>query len=300
MRAVIEKNALQNSFAGTYPDVFIVAHSALLGVTAEIINEYINITDKAGLFKLWFDRTFSSRRNYFLVSPEMFQQYKLSPKCIDSNYLIAAYFNSGPLIASSTANFSHISPATWGVSVIEANNYTYNAGSNQSSAKIAEIITLTKGGKISPIVLSNYFMRENKIFIFDKSINSSGADFICEMTRYCDSACKIIVMSNFHKNIQRSLMDRNELEKYLNKNKLGGTIQVLQADRSTIDSYHDRFIYLGSRYQLSFTSGLDCFGRTPNWINSDGDVTIHCVHNSDIFSEFRSESGGYFRLKSKG
>ncbi|MDR7107309.1 hypothetical protein [Pseudomonas frederiksbergensis] len=300
MRAVIEKEVLQESFSGALSDIFIAAHSAVLGVTPAIIQEYLTISDGAGMFQVWFDKVFSTQNNYYLIAPESLTKYQLDSTCIHSNYIGAAFHHSGPILAKSEVSFSKFTPASWGVSIIDAKNYKHVPANNQAGAKIAEIVSLVPGGNKNPSVLQKYILKENKIFIFDKSINLGGADFICEITKYCSPKCKIIVMSNFSNNSKRGLLSQKELEKHLNAGKFNGTIEVLQADRSTTDKFHDRFLFLGDRFQLSFSSGIDCFGRAPKWTNSDGDITVHCVHNSKDFMEFKAGAQKYFKLKSKG
>ena len=205
-----------------------------------------------------------------------------------------------PIIVRSGAPFSKFTPAAWGVSIVDASSYKHIAAHNQAGSKVAEIISLVPGGNLKPESLEKYLLKENKILIYDKSINLSGADFICEITRFCASNCKVVVMSNFHKSISRGLLDRQELQRYLNNGKFNGTVEVLQADRATIDKFHDRFIFLGNRFQITFSSGIDCFGRVPEWKNSDGDVTVHCVHNSNKFMELSAGAQKNFKLKSKG
>lgn len=300
MRAVIEKEVLQEVFSGAFSDIFITAHSAVLGVTPAIISEYLNISDGAGMFKEWFDKTFSTQNNYFFVSPDSLSKYQLDIACLQSNYIGAAYHNSGPVIAESSSTFTKLSPCTWGVPIISAKDYKFNLLDNQAGAKVAEIISLTPNSTESPERLKNYLLRENRIFIFDKSINLSGADFVCEITKYCAPKCKIVVMSNFNGCVGRGLMSQLELQKYINQRKVNGSVEVLQADKETVGRYHDRFMFLGDRFHLSFSSGIDCFGRPPHWKNTDGDVTIHCVHNSSTIMEFVGGPRKSFKLKSKG
>lgn len=300
MRAVIEKDALAEGFAGNLSEVFVLSQSAVLGVTPEIIKQYMEVGDGVGMFKEWFSRVFLTETKYFLVSPRALQNYKLSKDCLLSNYLGAAFHHSGPLITSPGLDFTPLKPDLWGVDVIEAGNYKHDPLSNHAGVKVAAIISLAPTGCQSPQLLAKYFARENKVFIFDKNINLAGADLICEFTKYADAACKFVVVSNFKGAGQRGLLDRVQLEKYLNSNKHGGTVEVLQADAKTLRSYHDRFVFLGDRFQLSFSSGLDCFGRPPSWNNSDGDVVVHCVHNSTSTMEFDAGARKSYRFKSKG
>lgn len=300
MRAVIEKEVLQESFSGALSDIFIAAHSSVLGVTPAIIQEYQSISDGAGMFQIWFDKVFSTQNNYCLVMPDSLAKYHLNADCIHSNYIGAAFHQSGPIIVKSDAPFIKLTPASWGVPIVSVDNYKHFPAGNQAGAKVAEIISLVPAGNQKPVVLEKYLLKENKIFIYDKSINLSGADFICEVTRFCAPKCKIVVMSNFHNSAKRGLLDRQELQRFLNNGKLNGTIEVLQADRLTIDKFHDRFMFLGDRFQISFSSGVDCFGRTPHWINSDGDITVHCIHNSNKVMEFSASAQKSYRLKSKG
>lgn len=300
MRAVIEKEVLQEVFSGAFSEIFITAHSAVLGVTPAIISEYLNISDGAGMFKEWFDKTFSTQNNYFLVSPDSLSKYQLDVKCLQSNYVGAAYHNSGPIIAESANTFNRLAPCSWGVPIVSAKDYKFQVGANQAGAKVAEIISLNPKSAKSPEILKKYLLKENRIFIFDKSINFSGADFICEITKYCAPECKIVVMSNFNGSADRGLMPLLDLQKYINNRKVNGTVEVLQASRETVGRYHDRFMFLGDRFQISFSSGVDCFGRPPSWVNSDGDITIHCVHNSSTFMEFDAGARKNYRLKAKG
>lgn len=300
MRAVIEKEVLQESFSGSLSDVFIAAHSAVLGVTPAIIQEYMSISDGAGMFQVWFDKVFSTQNNYFLVSPESLAKYKFSSGCIYSNYIGAAFYNSGPIIAKSGVAFQKFSPSSWGVSIVDGNNYKLVPASNQAGGKVAEIISLVPGGTVNPSILEKYLLKENKILIYDKSINLRGADFICEITRYCVPECKLVVMSNFSGSRNRGLLSQHDLEKHLNAGKFNGTVEVLQADQLTVKKYHDRFMFLGDRFQVTFSSGVDCFGRASSWENQDGDVTVYCVHNSKAFMEFKAGARKNFKLKSKG
>lgn len=300
MRAVIEKEVLQESFSGALSEIFVAANSAVLGVTPAILKEYMSISDGAGMFQVWFDKVFSTQNNYCLISPESLKKYQLDSECIHSNYIGAAFHHSGPIITKSEAPFVKFSPVSWGVSIIDMKQYRHLPASNQAGSKVAEIVSLVPGGTVNPSVLKNYILKENKIFIYDKSINMSGADFICEITKYCSAKCKIVVMSNFVNSAKRGLLDKQALQGYLNGNKTNGTIEVLQADRETTANYHDRFVFLGDRFQLSFSSGVDCFGRAPGWLNSDGDVTVHCVHNSNKFMQFSASAQKRYKLKSKG
>lgn len=300
MRAVIEKDVLQDGFSGLLPDIFVAAYSSILGVTPAIVEQYLSINDGAGMSRIWFDKVFSTESNYCLVSPESIAKYNLQKDCLLSNYIGAAFHNSGAMIVKSAPNFNTINPTKWGVTMIEATSFKLAPGDSSGNGKIAEIISLIPGGHTSPSVIEKYFRQENRIFIFDKSINSAGRDLIIEITKFCTNNCKIIVMSNFNNHTSRGLLDRQELQKDLNKNKFNGTIQCLQADRKTLDRYHDRFIFLGDRFQLLFTSGLDSFGRSPLWCNSDGEIIIHCVHSSKAISKFSSTTGNLFELRSKG
>ena len=299
MRAVIEKDVLEDCFNGASSEVLIAAHASVLGVTEAIVEEYMNITDPSGMYKEWFDKKFSVSANHYLVRNEILAKYGLNKSCINSNYVGAAYHSASTMIAKSKTRFAALNPSEWGISVIESATYRYTPSAHSWGVKIAEILTLKPGGKATPAALSKYFLREKLLFIFDKSTNRRGADFICEITRYCAPDCKVIVMSNFHKSISRGVMDRLELEKYLNANKHNGTVSVKQADKVVTDNYHDRFIFLGERLQMTFSSGLDCFGLKGDWTNSDGDITVHCIHNSSIYMEFSSGQSRY-RFKSKG
>lgn len=300
MRAVIEKEVLQESFSGALSDIFVAANSAVLGVTPAIIQEYLSISDCAGMFQIWFDKVFSTQSNYCLISPEGLAKYQLDASCIHSNYLGAAFYHSGPIIVKTDAPFKALSPDLWGVTVVDMDDFAYSPGANQAGSKIAEIVSLIPEVSKKPDVLKTYFLKENRILVFDKSINLCGADLICELTRFCSPKCKIVVVSNFVNCNKRGLLNQQELQKYLNGNKQNGTIEVLQADRMTLDKYHDRFMFLGDRFQLTFSSGLDCFGRSPSWKNTDGDVTVHCVHNSNYAMEFKTTVHKDYKLKSKG
>ena len=299
MRAVIEREALEECFNGSPSGVLIAAHSSVLGVTKAIAEEYMSISDSAGMYKEWFDKNFSVSANHYIVSDKSLEGYGLDKTCLSSNYLGAAYHGASVIIANSQARFTALNPSGWGVPILEANSYKHSPSSHPWGMKIAEIISLKPGGKVNPSVLSKYFLKERRVFIFDKNINKRGADFICEITRYCEPNCRVVVMSNFNGSLARNVMDRKELECYLNAHKYQGTISVKQADKAVLDAYHDRFIFLGDRMQMTFSSGLDCFGLRGDWTNSDGDIAVHFVYESKSFMEFRSGADTY-RLKSKG
>ena len=216
MRAVIEKEVLQESFSGTLPDIFVAANSAVLGVTPAILQEYMSISDGAGMFKVWFDKVFSTQNNYCLISPDCLAKYQLDAACIHSNYLGAAFHHSGPIIVKSEVPFRSLSPDSWGVTIVDMEDYSCAPALNQAGSKVAEILSLVPNDTKKPIALKNYFLRENKILVFDKNINLGGADFICEITKFCAPKCKIVVVSNFLGSEKRGLLDRHELQKYLN------------------------------------------------------------------------------------
>lgn len=280
MRLTIDADAIAAVFSGCNETLADMLRPSILGVTDLIIDDYSNkiLADGSGLGKDWLTRLFSTQDRLRIVTNKEMADYGINGSgCLDESYIGAAYMNGHHLIKYDPTTQKISSKAKdYGITLVDT-SWTGNIQCMPGNSVIQTLL-LNSSTSYKHSEIRKYFSAEKQITIYDKYIKDSSVCFFENVIRFTADNVKIIVISDFDQKGTSSITARTVKDR-LQKIKPKAEITCYYPDNRGQQDRHDRHIHLGSRLQISFSSGTDCFGLHPEWKNSECEISVHYISN---------------------
>lgn len=283
MQCTVHHKVLEDIFTNkTNPIASSVITSSLLGVTKSILEEYNSNLRNNPLFTAWF----ASATQYKRFKPVTSSTKYLFPDLsgMHSDYLVATYYCGLRFIYSLNCVVNTVDKnklQNWGIDVFSMVNLPETSCNGDNPV---EYIRLTNGGNITPFALKKYFIKENKIIVFDKYFKAGALDVVVNLCKCSDPNATItIITSN-----QPNSISETTINTTLRSECPMSTVYIKYMSQKTFNDLHDRYIFIGDRYVIKFTKGIDCFyKRAGCWANKIGDVIVD--DNQIRFSNYKIE-----------
>lgn len=271
MRLAIDAESLISVFNGENGNLEDAVRSSIISVTENILDDYDEkvFLDGSGMSHQWLKRIYDSPDRLRAVSDEELISYGLAnTQDLDSNYIGAAFLNGQLLIRGSSSEAALTLARKYGVKVITTDDkvdFKKLDGHN-----VIRSHTLNSSTKHKHNIIRNYFNQETEVIIYDRYLKESSILLLENVLPHIGANATVSVISEFEKYGVPSKDVKNRLQKAAPRR----TINCYYPDFEEQSDKHDRHIHLGQRFQLTFTSGLDCFGSHPTWNNSECDIQV--------------------------
>lgn len=147
-----------------------------------------------------------------------------------------------------------------------------------------ERFRIREGENTSPAVLGRFFCGAKNVTFYDKYINERSIDFIQSLSSCMSPESKVLVITS------RQGMPPTDIVGSLRR--VPPQVSAAIADRATTERFHDRHVFVDRTYQLHVGRGLDLFGRSPHWRNSNGEVCVYdCTNGESVEFSFCPDRG---------
>lgn len=190
-------------------------------------------------------------------------------------YENASHFAGKNLVITSTAKISTQDLATLakrGTRVRKLNEITYNG--SQVGISPFETHKLPHQKSQDPQgIIGAFFGGAKEAIFYDKYINDNSCALISMAARNMSQNSRITIVTSekcpiTHTQI-RALVKIDESQK----------LSIEVADIATQNFFHERYCYIDTGYEIYAPRGLDCFGKSPKWLNSNTTVSIFDNHD---------------------
>lgn len=270
MQCTAHFKVLEDIFTNKVPQLqSSIILSALFGVTTSILTEYNDNLKSNQFFFDWFSASTQNQRFKTIKNGNNYVFPALAG--INPDHFVAAFYSNLMLIYSTRQvvegeDKAHLS--NWGVATVNATRIpTVNCtGDNPLLC-----IHLTNGGRKAPNQLKPYLAKEKSIIVYDKFINSKSLDVLKELFNGVDATATVTIVKSDADNVLNSAVITASLKAV----SPSVTVNVHTASKKTSLELHDRYIFVGDRYVIKFTKGIDCFYKERGvWCNKIGDVIV--------------------------
>lgn len=302
MRITIDAESILTAFSGTNHDFEDCIRSAILAVTPLIIDDYDNkvFPDGSGLGKDWLNRVYGNPQKLRIVTSQELEKYDFSSAtCLDSNYIGAAYHHGHHAIRGhGTATF-----------IAGAKKYGIRSLSSFASdisgsigIKIIESHLLNSGTSKKHNIIRDFFHQEKEVVVYDRYMKESSLCLLETVLRQVSASATITIISEFE---AYSVYSSADVCARIKKIRPLATVNCVYPNFIEQSDKHDRHIHLGSRLQMSFSSGLDCFGLAPDWKNSECDIHVFYLDSNSplrryaVKKSLSDKKGFYVMVHSK-
>lgn len=253
--------------------------------TPELVAELHDGLGSSAIFQQWF-LALNSRQRIRIITNVERAAYGFP----------AAHAQVGHVIASFYGNQSHIVDAL--PQTIELSQLFTDFGVEvRRAVDLQEIhvrdnpvftLTLTAATRHSPQILKRYFSKERGIVIYDKYLDNHAARALAVFATELAGAASVLILTR-PENVPSAAQCRAAM--LASNNTL--QIEVKAATHATLNEIHDRHIFIGNRYHLRFSSGVNVFGQKngTTYFNFEGSVSVHDIAGSGYFLTFRYADG---------
>lgn len=256
MKAAVQWQALAAIFDGRCDLVTMSAVlSAKVSITPNILTLYEQNLGTDPKFQAWFASASQGRFSFHLpvLSPRKVRA--IDP--ISDGYGTATYFGCSSLFAhlpdvSAEAALGLESIGTRVISVsrridfsIEGDNPVFTIGTETH-------------GTLDFDCLTRFLFPEDNIVVYDKFINAISIQLLEHIAATLAPGSTLHIFHTYQP--RGNLLDSAEIYARLLAANSAITIECKIVSNNFKKLEHDRYIFLGSRLQLVFTAGLDCFG----------------------------------------
>lgn len=276
MRITIDAESILTAFSGANYDFEDCIRSAILAVTPLIIEDYENkvFPDGSGLGKDWLNRVYGNPAKLRIVTHEELERYNInSDTCLDSNYIGAAYHHGHHAIRGHGTTDYTANAKKYGIRSLSTSSNI----SNSIGVRIIESHLLNSTTSKKHNIIRDFFHQEREVLVYDRYMKDSTLCLLETLLRQTSQSAKITIISEFETHSNHTSTD---VCTRIKKIRPSATVRCLYPNFSELSDKHDRHIHLGSRLQISFTSGLDCFGLAPDWKNSECDIHVYYLDNN--------------------
>lgn len=273
MRLAIDAESLISVFNGDNGNLEDVIRSSVIAITESILDDYDEkiFRDGSGMTHTWLKRIYESADRMRTVSNEELDMYGFDlTSDLDQNYVGASYINGQLLIRENATTTTTTLAKKYGVKVInkdEKFDFTRLDGNNVIRSHILNSTTKHKHN-----IIRHYFQQETDIVIYDRYLKESSILLLENVLSNISPTAQVKVISEFEKH---GILTPGDVKKRLQKVAPNRNISCYYPDFNELSDKHDRHIHLGQRFQLTFSSGLDCFGSHPEWNNSECDIQVY-------------------------
>lgn len=299
MRLAIDAESLITVFNGENGNMEDAVRSSIIAITENILDDYDEkvFRDGSGMSHLWLKRIYESPDRIRPVTPDELNAYGFRPDTdLDSDYVGAAYVNGQLLVRDTPSDLATNVAKQYGVKIINADSnidFKHLEGNNTIKSYILNSSTKHKHN-----IIRNYFSKENNIVIYDRYLKESSIILLENVLANIAPNATVTVISEFEKHCTQTSIDvKNRLLKVAPRR----TVNCYYPDFREQADTHDRHIHLGQRFQLTFSSGLDCFGSHPEWNNSECDIQVFYLGPECTVREYsvtdRPRAGRSFKVR---
>ncbi|MCY1298196.1 hypothetical protein D9M70_476700 [compost metagenome] len=188
---------------------------------------------------------------------------------------------------------------TYGLKLFDSDNFNIDYKTIPGN-EIIFSLKLNSKTAFQPKSIEDFFCNEREIVVYDRYICERSIELLEQLLKKCHQNFSATIISEFETN-RNSLFSADDTRRRLKKSFGHATISCYYPNFKELEDKHDRHIYLGQRIQLTFTSGLDCFGRSPEWKNSECDIYAHILDHASVIKEYpiKTTAAGSSRKKIK-
>lgn len=286
MRIAIDAEALITAFSGENFDLEDIIRPSILAITSNIIDDYTNkiLLDGSGLGKDWLSRHLSNPEKIRYILDEELTHYEiLDPKDKNLDYIGAAFLHGHQLITSSKEPKLLAKAKDYGVQLRDSKNSI--PPQTLPGYSIVFNLLLNSITKHKHIAIRHFFSKEKSIIVYDRYMKESSLCLLEQVLIASHELTNITIISDFERN-QNSIISKATVQQRLSKIKPKAKINCYFPDLKKLDDKHDRHIHLGDRLQLSFSSGIDCFGLPPDFNNSECEISVHYLSKNHPLREY--------------
>ncbi|WP_338805836.1 hypothetical protein V8U11_20795 [Pseudomonas chlororaphis] len=286
MRIAIDADALITAFSGENFDLEDIIRPSILAITSNIIDDYTQkiLFDGSGLGKEWLSRHLSNPEKIRYILDEELSHYDiLDPKDKTLDYVGAAFLHGHQLITASKEPKLLAKAKDYGVRLRDSSCSI--SPQTLPGYSIIFNLLLNSSTTYKHIEIRHFFAKEKSIIIYDRYMKESSLCLLEQVLIASHELTNITVISDFDRD-QKSTISQAIVQQRLSKIKPKAKINCYFPDLKKLDDKHDRHIHLGDRLQLSFSSGIDCFGLPPNFNNSECDIVVHYLSKDHPFRDY--------------
>ncbi|WP_462402120.1 hypothetical protein [Pseudomonas sp. Marseille-QA0332] len=273
MRITIDAESILDAFSGVCQEFEDSIRSSILAITPLIMDDYDKkvLLDGSGFGKEWLNRVYNNPQRVRIVTSEELENYDLPASgCLESHYVGAAYHHGHHMVLGGrNATYAAVSKK-YGIRNLVAPLIVDPV--NPIGVKIIESHLLNSSTVKKHSIIRDFFHQEKSIIIYDRYLKEASLILLETLLRQVAPSACIKVISEFE---LHSLYTAEQVCLRLKKIRPHADIECLYPNFNEQSDKHDRHIHLGSRLQISFSSGLDCFGHPPAWVNSECDIHVY-------------------------
>ena len=299
MKAAVQWQALAAIFDGRCDLVTMSAVlSAKVSITPNILTLYEQNLGANPKFQTWFASASQGRFSFHLPALSPRKVYAIDP--ISEGYGTAAYFGCSSFFAhlpdvSADAAQGLESIGTRVISVsrridfpIEGDNPVFTIGTETH-------------GTLDFDCFNRFLLPEDNVVVYDKYINTKSIQLLEYIAETLTPGSILRIFHTY--NPKGNLLNSAHITARLLASNTAITIECKTVSNDFKKLEHDRYIFLGSRLQLVFSAGLDCFGdvdlATGKRKNKRSKITFYDVTLGEDL-RIEAHDGTYLVVKSIG
>ncbi|MFK7700161.1 hypothetical protein [Pseudomonas caspiana] len=269
----IDAESIVAAFSGCNSDLEDALRPSIIAITAGIIDDYDSkiSRDGTGMARDWLKRVYDSPSRWRMVNHQELEYYGINPENgLHEEYVGAAYVHGHTLFKFEEFEELLRLAKKYGLKLCTPSSEI--DFSSLSGHSIIESYLLNSTTNYKHNIVRKYFNQEKQIIVYDRFFKDSSLTFLENVICDAHDDVSITIISEFEKH---SLLTKLETADRLKRIKPKASINCYYPDFKELSDKHDRHIHLGNRLQLTFSSGLDCFGMSPNWNNSECDIQVY-------------------------
>ncbi|WP_296234437.1 hypothetical protein [uncultured Pseudomonas sp.] len=303
MRLSVVADAILHAFSGQNPDLEDILRPSIIGINEKIIDDYDQkiLNESTGLGKDWLTRIFSSPDRLCIVDDASLARYDLNKEDLNDSYIGAAYLNGHNLIIEDKNSPLLSKAKKYGLKIIHCTDKP--SIESLDGHVIVHSLQLNSRTTYKHAAIRRFFEKEKQVIIYDKFINDASLCLFESVLKQCDKNVKVILISDFDSK-GKSTITKKEAERRIKSTRPHADVNCCYPTPKRNSDTHDRHIHLGGRLQISFSKGTDCFGLSPNWKNTECEISVHYLSDKSptriyYFTNDISKPGSSIEVRSK-
>jgi hypothetical protein len=242
-----------------------------------LLNELDTRLKQSPFFQQWF-QALQSKQRIRVVKPTDEAAYSFPAGHTYLQYLVASFFGHQEHVVSGNAEkyACQTTLQSFGIAV-----HTVSASETlRCDPNPIYGLTLTKETRHSPTLIERYFTNEKKVVIYDRYLHKTAATALAVFSSKMAAHANVAILTTSEKLADHGQACADAMQ--MANNTL--TINLAAADYTTTKEVHDRHIFIGNRYNMRFSSGLDVFGNKicNAFLNDEGSISVY-----DVFDKWR-------------
>lgn len=122
-------------------------------------------------------------------------------------------------------------------------------------------------------IIGAFFGGAKEAVFYDKYMNDRSCALISMAASKMSENSNITIVTS-----EKSHITHTEIRASVKIDK-SQKLSIEVADVATENFFHERYCYIDTGYEIYAPRGLDCFGKPPNWLNSNTTVSIFDNHD---------------------